>query len=236
MYEDELEALEAIFMEELTVSADKKKVNLRILPFDDDSMNNVGIRMELTIPDEYPEVIPGIVLHSIKGVSGRSLSELEGTLKQEAASHCGEPVIFIFAEIIKNWLADNNNEEDPVSIISLKAKKIEEKANYKEGTPVTVETYEAWWSSFKAETALAESTNSNKVSGKLYFATLGDNATGDEELSDSEGEEVIIEAEKEVTPVEVNWEVFAEDIGEFDELSSDDFDNEDEKVENEEKK
>jgi hypothetical protein len=37
-------------------------------------------------------------------------------------------------------------------------------------------------------------------------------------------------------PVEVNWEVFAEDVGEFDELSSDDFDNEDEKVENEEKK
>jgi hypothetical protein len=236
MYEDELEALEAIFMEELTVSDDKKKIFLRILPFDDDSMNNVGIKMELAIPEEYPEVIPGITLHSIKGVTGRALNDLEATLKQEGTSHLGEPMIFIFAEIIKNWLGDNNNEEEQLSLLSLKSKKIEEKANYKEGTPVTVDTYEAWWSSFKAETALDDSlNNNNKLNGKLFFASLGDNATGDEELTDSEDGEEVIDGEKEVATVEVNWEVFAEeDLGEFDELSSDDFE-EDEKVDEEKK-
>jgi hypothetical protein len=40
-------------------------------------------------------------------VAGRTLTELEGTLKGEATSHIGEPMIFIFAEVLKTWLGEN---------------------------------------------------------------------------------------------------------------------------------
>lgn len=241
MYEDELEALQAIFMEELTVSEDKRKISLRVLPFDDDSMNNVGIRMELVVPPEYPDAVPTINLHSIKGVSGRSLTELEGNLKAEANSHIGEPMIFIFAEVLKTWLGENNNEEDTSLSSSTKSiKKGNEKSKYQEGTPVTVETYQAWWNGFKAEMAIAENTTNEKVTGKLFFAKLGENATGDVEGEgdDEEGdiEEGELSGEEEKAPVEVNWEVFAEeDLGDLDELSDDD-DLEGEKAVDSEKK
>lgn len=188
----------------------------------------VGIRMELVIPPEYPDAIPTIMLHSIKGVSGRTLTELEGNLKAEANSHIGEPMIFIFAEVLKTWLGENNNEEDTSLSSSTKSiKKSAEKSKYQEGTPVTVETYQAWWNSFKAEMAIAESATSEKLTGKQFFAKLGENATGDVEGEgdDEEAEdgEISGEEQAEKAPVEVNWEVFAEEeLGELDELSDDD--------------
>jgi uncharacterized protein YdaT len=241
MFEEELETLEAIFMEDLTVSEDRKKISLRMLPFadtDDDTLNKVGIKLELEIPSDYPCSAPNIVLQSIRGVPKRALDDLEKLLKQEAQSHIGEQMIFVFTEVVKDWLGENNKDEEEIlksaREAALKSSKAIIKDNYHEGTPVTVETYNDWWNSFKEE-KIKEVVNSTMATGRMFFAKLGDGATGDEGISEEDSGEII--DEKEPAQTEINWEVFvASELTEFDELSADDFEESAEEKEANEKK
>lgn len=101
---------------------------------------------------------------------------------------------------------------------------------YKEGTPVTVETYNAWWAEFQAEMSKNKKGNSQEdpLTGKQFFLKMGDAAIEDETDSDEaegEGEEevdgavdikgnlsqnVLFLTFLEEAAVEVNWEVFEE--------------------------
>ena len=66
------------------------------------------------------------------------------------------------------------------------------------GTPVTAETYAAWWARFSAERQLEEASleaaadpdKGKRLSGKRYFETRGDKALEEEDEEEDEGDEV----------------------------------------------
>ena len=118
-------------------------------------------------------------------------------------------MVFTLSTFAREWLREKAKIEEPLDEAALaEARRREEEAEEARreaeraaGTPVTAETYAAWWERFSAETAGgagAEAAAGDKAKGRLtgkrYFETRGEAAEGEadgSEASDSgeEGEE-----------------------------------------------
>eukprot|EP01126_Amoeba_proteus_P046888 TRINITY_DN5321_c0_g1_i2.p1 TRINITY_DN5321_c0_g1~~TRINITY_DN5321_c0_g1_i2.p1 ORF type:complete len:147 (-),score=15.33 TRINITY_DN5321_c0_g1_i2:289-729(-) len=94
----------------LPVLSGKNHFEIKLLPVpgsDNPSDNNVGIKMTLKIPPNYPTQAPDISLQSIKNVPKKILEELEASCREEAQNSVGDPMIFVLTSIIKGWLDEH---------------------------------------------------------------------------------------------------------------------------------
>jgi len=174
----ELEALEAIFLEDYTLlSENPRLVQLRLLPFpnDDDEENHVGVLMSFTLQPDYPDVAPKIELESLMGLTENQCLELLDNIVALANESLGMPMIFTLAESLKEWLDANNSDHTDESMhaqmvarmdAEKKEKKDAENAKLEksmvessqeerrkrlDGTPVTTESYNIWLAGFIKE-------------------------------------------------------------------------------------
>jgi len=112
--ENEIEALEAIFEEEFTIT-DKNPPTFKILlepcPGEGDDENHVRVLLQGKLPGNYPDVVPELSLEVVKGLNEKKLQILNKICEDTAAENVGDVSIFTITEALKEWLADNNKKE-----------------------------------------------------------------------------------------------------------------------------
>ena len=115
--EMESEALSAIFDSAFEVIKGEQPFvwSVKLLPVDsggdeeeEDSQNNVGIRLIATIPLDYPESRPELDISIVKGLTDEHRVKLVEMADEESRNNEGMPSIFAICEILREWLADNN--------------------------------------------------------------------------------------------------------------------------------
>jgi hypothetical protein len=128
-------------------------------------------------------------------------------------------MVFTLSTFAREWLREKAKIEEPLDEAALaEARRREEEAEEARreaeraaGTPVTAETYAAWWERFSAETAGgagAEAAAGDKAKGRLtgkrYFETRGEAAEGEADGSEAsasdDGEEEEEEEDDEWNP------------------------------------
>jgi len=196
-----LEALESIFMEDLTVFDRPGHFEIKLLPIpdaEDQSENKVAIKMEVKLLNGYPEVLPELHLRVDRGVSSKNCSMLENRIREESEKLLGEQMIFMLTSIVKEWLDEHNDESDQKE--ETKFSQFVETSFDKDGTPVTVETFDLWWVEFREELEKNRLKQGEKsaVSGKEFFARGGSTALVDASEPTDKG-------------TEIDWELFTEE-------------------------
>jgi len=150
--ERELETLEAIYMNDIEVIERPGEFHIKILPIPDaenPADNKVGIKMEVKLPTDYPNVPPGVMLQSIKNVPGKVCQMLEAKIRETAQNSLGDQMIFTLVSIVKEWI-DEHNDSDDAKPEAVKAA-VEEVVPETDGTPVTPETFGIWYKGFKED-------------------------------------------------------------------------------------
>uniref|UniRef100_A0A6B2LHX8 RWD domain-containing protein n=1 Tax=Arcella intermedia TaxID=1963864 RepID=A0A6B2LHX8_9EUKA len=213
--EDELQSLESIYMDELTILDRPSHFEIKLLPVpdaDDPSLNKVSIKMEVKLPTGYPSILPEVHLRVAKGVSSKNCTMLEERVREEAKNQMGEPMIYILSAIVKEWLDEHNDEEKDQ--LESRLDQFVENTFEKDGTPVTVETFTMWWTEFKAEMEKNAVKNAEKsaISGKEFFARG---------LSTS-----LVAPDSGGKGTEIDWELFTEETEFADVPGSDELDSE----------
>ena len=106
---EEREVLQSIFpppeYEELTDGSGSFKIHL--VPVVEDEVH-VAVALVVDYPSDYPSVVPNISIEPEKGLGKKQIDELQIVAKEVADSNVGMPSVFVIAEAIKEWLADNN--------------------------------------------------------------------------------------------------------------------------------
>ncbi|RWS25714.1 hypothetical protein B4U80_05501 [Leptotrombidium deliense] len=204
---NELEAVEAIFCNEITVivAQKKKKVKLLLLICFVKQVHWPAGELQLTFtyPDKYPEEIPDIQITLDSDLCDESdEEELFSMLKNEANNNLGMVMILTLVSCATEWLNTRSEEikERTKNEIERKIREQEE-AEFKrfEGTRVTVETFLRWKKEFEHETTLLESKQitdvcNKRLTGKELFEK--DHTLNESDLSflNEEGDDLEIEA------------------------------------------
>mmetsp|Transcript_44878 Transcript_44878/g.65598 ORF Transcript_44878/g.65598 Transcript_44878/m.65598 type:complete len:296 (+) Transcript_44878:144-1031(+) len=107
----EVEALEAIYMEEYTKIADSPleyKIFLEPIQGGGEDENHVAIDMMVKYPETYPEVAPEITINNRRGLGDHQIPEIMELVNTTAEENIGMAMIFTIAEAVKEWLNENN--------------------------------------------------------------------------------------------------------------------------------
>lgn len=127
----------------------------------------------------------------------------------QAAENLGMAMVFTLSTFAREWLREKAKIEEPLDeAAEAEARRREEEAEEARreaeraaGTPVTAETYAAWWERFSAETggvagaeaaaaAAGDKSAKARLTGRRYFETRGEAAEGEADGSEASGEEV----------------------------------------------
>ncbi|CAB9501604.1 RWD domain-containing protein 1 [Seminavis robusta] len=122
--EMEAEALAAIFDDQFSiVQGDSSKPlvwNVTLWPeaTTTDGENHVGIELQVTLPETYPEdALPSCDIHILKGLTQDHATQLLDLCQEEAQANEGVPSIFAICERLREWLVDHNQKgHDDVSM------------------------------------------------------------------------------------------------------------------------
>lgn len=188
----ELEALEAIFASDFRIvkepcSREGARFEIDLV---DDVTESVRFRLIIAHTRGYPQEPPGLVVHSIDGMSTSRRKELQSHLEYVAKGYAEDhmPSAFSLCEAAKEWVTTHvvghteeeeedrhesdskfetldATQEDKVEVISSKAM----------GTPVTVESFMAWREKFLEELENAKSVRqiqketNTKLTGREFF-------------------------------------------------------------------
>lgn len=114
--EMEVEALQSLFFHdnELELVSPTNFV-INLLPFpDEEEENHVSASLEFTYPATYPEVLPEVSVRKVAGLSEKKEAvfrdEVMANAMAEAEPSLGMPMVYIIAEVVQNWLRDNNEK------------------------------------------------------------------------------------------------------------------------------
>lgn len=72
------------------------------------NLHIVAVTLECTIPRDYPNCVPELKIIIDKGLSKKQGDDLTVLVNATAEENVGMPSIFVIAEAVKDWLADNN--------------------------------------------------------------------------------------------------------------------------------
>jgi RWD domain len=73
-----------------------------------ESLNHVGCRLVVTLPETYPEIVPEIRIEIVKGLASEHQDEIQLLAMDEATNNLGTPSIYAITERIREWLIENN--------------------------------------------------------------------------------------------------------------------------------
>ncbi|KAL1525264.1 hypothetical protein AB1Y20_020129 [Prymnesium parvum] len=113
----ELEALEAIYMEDFTrvEGADPPAFTLKLVPVTGagDDVNHVCVSLSVAYTPKYPEAPPELKVFAVKGLDEAQLAELQdlvvGASKSEALA--GTAMVYAIVEQAQEWLAQHNHPD-----------------------------------------------------------------------------------------------------------------------------
>ncbi|XP_022649163.1 RWD domain-containing protein 1-like [Varroa jacobsoni] len=184
----ELEALQSIYPNELTVIEKEPRLILEIevcVEDDDNREKTSECLIRFTLPKEYPEEIPEIETDSEVLLEG---------LQDEAKTWVGSVMIFMLVNFAQDHLR-KEMEEEKLKMKRLKEIEEEELKKKLEGTKVTVESFTRWKEQFDAELAalnLRDDLTKGRLTGKQMF--LRDKALAESDLKfEGFGEDVDVD-------------------------------------------
>jgi len=109
---DEVEALEMIFEDKLTITkADAPRIiDIRLCPLPDEGeeANHVAVTLRMVHTASYPDSGPILELHDVKGLSDVLQEELLRVGRSSAEEMEGMPVGMAVAEAVREWLEEHN--------------------------------------------------------------------------------------------------------------------------------
>mmetsp|Transcript_26034 Transcript_26034/g.43628 ORF Transcript_26034/g.43628 Transcript_26034/m.43628 type:complete len:211 (-) Transcript_26034:384-1016(-) len=196
--EMEIEALESILMNDMKevdgqgpdgLDVDSRCFIITVAPKDEDEDEPTEIPVRLALvfahTPNYPDEPPLIKLRSIRGVREKDLKSMHQRLGEEIGENLGMSMMFTLAQSAKEMLrAIVCGEADTSGVVNedgkTAAQEAEERrkeAARKAGTPVTKETWAAWFDRFNAEGLLAkaklsigaEIAKKSRPSGRMFF-------------------------------------------------------------------
>ncbi|EGZ20788.1 hypothetical protein PHYSODRAFT_313308 [Phytophthora sojae] len=214
----EVEALEAIYMDDFTKLSDEPLTyQVHVVPNQDGENNFVALLLKAEIPETYPDVEPKIEVVVKKGLADSQVKEIKQLLAQQVEENMGMAMMYTLSEAVREYLVENNREgndgsehQEMLRRMELKKKKEEkveadklEKANADaeekrrefHGTPVTVETFAAWKEKFEAEmrgqpkTSLKDETTAKLTGRQLWNKGLVTEDSAEEAEAEAEGED-----------------------------------------------
>mmetsp|Transcript_4425 Transcript_4425/g.7903 ORF Transcript_4425/g.7903 Transcript_4425/m.7903 type:complete len:281 (-) Transcript_4425:461-1303(-) len=225
--EMEVEALQAIFMDDLLEYDEDlpqgwvsmgKTYKIMITPQEEGSYNeeeeyDYVLEFIFAHTPKYPEEAPSIKLRSYNGLSDADLKQLNSVVQNQVVENEGMAMIFNLIQAAKEWMqnkASGNQEEDPEAAAKREAEEIERRraAARSLGTPVTLESFQAWKATFDTEMALKraqfleqqkDDDKSRRLTGRAYFLKqwqTGEEFAGEEEGAEMDEEELISELQR----------------------------------------
>ncbi len=75
-----------------------------------ESLNHVGCRLVVTLPETYPEIEPVIHIEIVKGLAAEHQDEIQHLALEEATNNIGTPSIYAITERVRDWLIENNTK------------------------------------------------------------------------------------------------------------------------------
>lgn len=178
----ELEALEAIYMDDFEIVAENPfKFRLNIAAADAEGSIAKAIVLHAELPPEYPDVVPLLRLEQKQGLNSSHVDSIQQLINQEAEENVGMEMIFTLSSAVKDWLEElqqreesqnqENNEEVSSSADPSNDTKETTVRKRQEGILVTPETFAAWYSKFSEErkASIPKNPDEDKPTGRQLF-------------------------------------------------------------------
>ncbi|XP_019868853.2 E3 ubiquitin-protein ligase RNF25 [Aethina tumida] len=111
---EELEALEAILMDDITITYNEEGypvlVKTTIFPStaDDIEKQYVCVTLEAKLPEEYPDTQPIIQLRNPRGLDDSTINHLQRSITNKCDEFVGQSVMFEVIELIRETLTKSN--------------------------------------------------------------------------------------------------------------------------------
>ncbi|XP_060520195.1 E3 ubiquitin-protein ligase RNF25 [Cylas formicarius] len=112
--QEELEALEAILMDDISITYDNngcaELVKSIIFPSTGNEVDKqyVCVTLEVSLPEGYPDIKPIIQLRNPRGLDDSTIEYLNKALRDKCDEYLGQPVIFELIELIRENLTQSN--------------------------------------------------------------------------------------------------------------------------------
>ena len=189
--EQELEALQAIYPNELSILSQipgDVRFSINLKSEDSDGGHNrvttqnkgsddedevvesdkvFSVTLEFILPEEYPDEVPSILIQDRSpNIFASDEEELLSLLNQEAEQNLGMVMAFTLAQIAVEWLNKRKDEDDArkKEKEEQRLREIEEAEQKRfEGTRVTVESFMNWKMAFDEEMAQLKARERAKI-------------------------------------------------------------------------
>ena len=180
---DEIEAIESIYSEEISVICDNPHrftIPVKTEGYDEEEGDGWMVLLKFTFPDNYPDVLPEIEVEEYEGIEDDLLQEFQTAMGTVAEENLGMAMVFTIVSAGIEWLGETSErlQREAEEERRLKKELDEEEERKKlEGTKVTIESFLAWKAEFDAEMAVhkkereAAKRDKNKKSGRELFMT-----------------------------------------------------------------
>jgi hypothetical protein len=208
----EVEALESILMEDMRVVEGSEGIagathapcyQIAVSALGDgeeedpnDATQTARLGLVFSHTPSYPATPPLLRCRSIEGLFEKELVEVTDMLRKHAEGLVGMAMIFDLATEAKEWMRGRAGVVDAVEETpEMLQRRLEEEAEERlkamraVGTPVTVESFNAWVARFEAETGVAASAaaaareRASLMTGRRYFEEKGGLEEGAEDES-----------------------------------------------------
>jgi len=241
-HKDELELLQNILFEQITVTEDSPNYIFDIEIKSDAENPKLEMTININLPNEYPNAYPIYeIVDKSSIIPSLKIKSLNEKIKEFSDENLGFPMIYQIYELVKDFVNEQeeilNNEsisrltleEDAKKSYNNKIKSLDkELIETKTFTPVTKDNFELWFKKFYAERQKGKGKNvemEQRMTGREYFMNLKNIKS--EENDDEEDDEGV--AESSSTNVAEDKKTICFDAGAFEEDIDDfDFDMEDE--------
>ncbi|OWR50656.1 E3 ubiquitin-protein ligase RNF25 [Danaus plexippus plexippus] len=110
---DELEALEAILIEDFAVKHEDgvpRIIETVVHPSTGDQIDQqyVCLTLEVKLSPDYPDTIPEVFLRNPRGLDDKLLNNINSRIKNKLDRHIGNPIVFELIEIVREYLTACN--------------------------------------------------------------------------------------------------------------------------------
>lgn len=188
---DELEALESIYSEEITIlgeSPHRFTIPVKTEDYNPDEEEEAGlfVLLRFTFTPTYPAEAPMVEVEESENIEEEHLAEFQDHLKEQIEENLGMPMVFTIVSAGIEWLGEKcewlKREAEEAARRKKEADEEEERKKH-EGTKVSIESFLAWKAEFDRERlekkGIKVLTGKEKMTGKELFQT-------DKSLNDSD--------------------------------------------------
>ena len=147
---DEIEAIESIYSEEISVISDNPHrftIPVKTEGYDEEEGDGWMVLLKFTFPETYPDVIPEIEVEEYEGIEDHLLHDFKVAMGSVAEENLGMAMVFTIVSAGIEWMGETNDRlKQEAEEEKRKLKELEEEEERKklEGTKVTIESFLAW--------------------------------------------------------------------------------------------